>query len=424
MLPEAYVQDGTLAPARQAFKAMIVRGNDTLTVPGVQRLADFAHQGLPIIFSGGLPQNLTGYNVSGTEYVRSTLAGLVCLKNVHIVPYENLAASLNTLGIQPRTRVDTDRIWYTYWRDDADASASYVFVYNDAWDSEIGEGASSGAVTFETTGVPYMHDAWTGAVSPILGYQRTKCTTTIPLSLAGNQSMIIAFHHDATTSTGTRLLSLPSTVFSAEQSGGNGSNLITVKAARSTETVLLSNGATMSLPIPAPVMNLKDWTLVIESWTSPSDPGADQTVAAKSNSTHQISGKLKPWNQIDDSLADVSGRGFYTTTFSWPPSHGKADGAMLDLGAYVNTARVWVNGHRLPPLDCTAARTDIDEFLVDGDNALEVVVTTTLGNALRPIYENVKSSGTLWLGPEPIAQDYGLVMPVSVVPYRTTTVRL
>jgi hypothetical protein len=34
---------------------MVVRANDSLTIAGVAKLVEFAHAGLPIIFSGGIP---------------------------------------------------------------------------------------------------------------------------------------------------------------------------------------------------------------------------------------------------------------------------------------------------------------------------------------------------------------------------------
>ena len=423
VLPEAYVEDDVLAPNRQAFKAMIVRGNDTLTVTGVQKLIEFAQAGLPIVFSGGVPQNLTGYNATGMQYVRSALAGILDLDNVHIVSFENLASSLSTLGLTPRTSVSADRIWYTYWREDSNAARSYVYIYNDAWDSELGEGSSTGTISFDASGVPYLYDAWTGTMEPILAYQQTKKTTTIPIQLAGNQSMIIAFSTDETTPTGTRLVATPSEVYSATEASG----IISIKAGNTTEPALLSNGTTISLPAPAVPRSLSTWNFTIESWTRPQHPVQDQTIAAKSNSTHHLT-SLKPWNHIEKSLRHVSGRGFYSTTFTWPPKHGEADGAILDLGVLVNTARVWVNGDQVPPLDPTAASADIGEYLQNGENTVDVVVTTTLSNALIPIYDEnpalLKTSGTLWLGPRPLEQEYGLVVPVRLVPYRTTTVSL
>jgi hypothetical protein len=79
---------------------------------------------------------------------------------------------------------------------------------------------------------------------------------------------------------------------------------------------------------------------------------------------------------------------------------------------------------QLPPFDPTNAVTDIGDYLAKGENMLEIVVTTTLGNALIPFYDEVQTSGTLWLGPQPIEQEYGLVRPVVVVPYRTTVLSL
>jgi len=385
---------------------------------------EWAHAGLPIIISGGLPQNLTGYNASGgTEYVRFALASITQLDNVHIVPYDNLAASLTALGFSPRTSVSADRIWYTYWREDANDSVTYTYIYNDAFDSEFGEGASTGSVTFETTGVPYLYDAWIGDVSPILGYQQTNVTITVPLSLAGNQSVIVAFHHNETTASGTRVSSLPDEVYSASSQAQYGSSQLTLKAGNASESVLLSNGTAIDLPTPAAPVGLTNWTLVVESWSPPSNLYADQTQAAKANTTYHLN-NLTAWNDISDSLRNISGRGFYSTTFTWPPQNGSADGAMLSLGAIFHTARAWVNGHQLPPLDPTDAFADIGDCLVSGTNNVEIVVSTTLGNVLRPIYKEIVSSGTTWLGIQPVEQGYGLLQPVTVLPYKTVTINL
>ncbi|CAK1355414.1 hypothetical protein CB0940_00861 [Cercospora beticola] len=420
MLPDAEVVDGVFAPERQAFKALILRGNDTLTVSGVQNLVAYAQAGLPIIFSGGIPQNLTGYNATGTEYVRSALSTIVSLGNVHVVPYDNLASSLQELGITPRTRVHSERVWNTYWREDSNVNVTYVYIYNDAWDSELGGGASKGSITFEATGVPYDYDAWTGDVKAIPAYQQSATTTTIEFSLAGNQTTIIGFHHNETVATGTRMLSAPPEVYGAtpDETGH-----LVLAAGNATQPVLLSNGTMLSLPIPAAPVQLDEWSLIVESWAPPQNLEEDQTKPSLSNSTYNVT-RLEPWGTISETLRNVSGRGIYTTTFEWPPSNGSADGAILNLGAIVNTAKAEINGQSLPPLDPTDARADLGEYLVDGTNTLEVVVTTTLGNVLRTVYEQVKSSGTLWLGPVPFEQDYGLVSNVTIVPYLRTVVAL
>lgn len=410
---EAVVVNGTLAPERQAFKALVLRANDTLTVPGVQYLVEYAYAGLPIIFSGGIPQDLTYFNSSGTDFVRTALADIVTLGNVHVVPYENLAASLQGLGITPRTTVASDRTWYTYWREDQNTSTTYVYVYNDAWDSEFGEGSSTGSITFEETGTPSYYNAWTGEVEPILAYQQSQTSTTISLSLAGNQSTVIGFDHSQQAS--KHAVAFPEEVFGASSDAGS----ITVKAGNATQPVLLANGTTVKLPVPAAPLTLANWSLVVEAWNPPVNLEADQTKAALSNSTYNIT-SLEPWNAISDSLRNTSGRGFYTSTFTWPPVNGTADGAMLELGPIINTARAWVNGNQLPPLDPTNARADIRDYLQQGSNKVEIVVSTTLSNVLRTMWKDIRSSGTLWLGPEPKEQEYGLVGNVTVVPYRTS----
>jgi hypothetical protein len=387
---EAYISDIVFALARQAFKALVLRGNDTLTVAGVEKLTQYAHEGLPIIISGGTPYNLSGYNVSGTAYVKSALAALIDLETVHEVPAEDFSASLQALGLAPCTKVDADRIWYTYWPEDEQAAKTYVFVYNDAWDNELGLGGSSGSVKFETTGVPYFYDAWTGKTEAIQDSQQDDGCTTLPLVLAGNQSTIIGFHHnESATAYNSKRHGRPST-----DSYWSGSTQSTAKSQQ----------------------KLSSWTLVIESWTAPDDIYADQTQPVKSNSTWQLP-ELQPWNTISDALFNVSGRGFYNTTFSWPLDSDHTQGAVIDLGAIINTARVRVNGKQLPPLDPTHAVADISEYVVDGQSEVLVVVATTLGNAVRPHWGELRSSGTLALGPLPPAQAYGLVSDVLVKQY-------
>lgn len=393
--PEAYVSEGVLAPARQAFKALIIRGNDTLTVAGIQKLTDYAHAGLPIIISGGTPFNLSGYNISGSEYVSRALKELTRFENVHKVPAENLASSLEALGLAPRTQVVASRIWYTYWREDAKEGKSYVFVYNDAWDSEFAAGGSNGSVTFETTGVPYFYDAWTGETNKISAYEQTNGRTTIDISLAGNQSTIIGFHHNETATHEER---------SKPSQGQRHNYKIQQTPNESSETL--------------PIQNITSWNLTIESWSAPEDLFASQTQSHKANTTWELT-ELKPWNAISDSLFNVSGRGFYATTLTWPPANEReAEGALLDLGAVSNTARAWVNGEQLPSLDPTHAVADISGFLREGENEILVVVATTLGNAVRPHWDRLRSSGTLALGPLPAVQAYGLVSDVLVRPYR------
>ena len=118
----------------------------------------------------------------------------------------------------------------------------------------------------------------------------------------------------------------------------------------------------------------------------------------------------------------MSGRGYYTVSFTWPPaSSSAATGAQLNLGSIIHTARASLNGFTLPPLDVADAKADLTPYLKKGVNELQVVVATPYGNALRPIWANLKSYGdapNLLAGViPPVVAEYGLVGDVSIVPF-------
>ncbi len=99
-LPEAYVRDGVLAPARQAFKALVVGNTELLTVAGATRIAEIATEGLPVIFYGGVPTSLVGFNASGAAYVKAALESILELPNVHVTGAESLSWIRGGLGHQ------------------------------------------------------------------------------------------------------------------------------------------------------------------------------------------------------------------------------------------------------------------------------------------------------------------------------------
>lgn len=385
-----------------------------MTVPGVQKLAEYARAGLPIIISGGLPTNVSGHNDSSSAFVAAALASISVLENVHQVPFTNLSTSLRNLGFLPRARVEANRIWYSSWREHVEANKTYIFVYNDAWDSPLGGGSSNGSVTFASTGVPYLYDAWTGVAEAITVYQQMNESTTIPLSLAGNQSTIIGFHHNESATHASYLATLPKGAYG---SFATSDGQLMLQVGHQPGPTVLDNGTQLLLPsAPAPFM-LTPWTLIVESWTPPDDIYGGSLQSTKTNSTYSIS-EIQPWRDISQSLFNVSGRGFYNTTFNWPPVSGEADGALLDFGVIANTGRVWVNGYQLPPLDPTKAVADMSKYLLRGENEILVVVATTLGNAARLHWANLRTSGTLASSaPLPLTQDYGLISEVFVKPY-------
>ncbi|PQE27097.1 secreted protein [Rutstroemia sp. NJR-2017a WRK4] len=414
-LPEAYVKDGVFAPNRQAFKAMILRYNETTTQLGITKLVEYAQDGVPVVFLGGVPIGIAN----------KTRQELLSLENVHVTsPNATLAATLQSIGILPRTSVTTNGSWYTYWREDNRTSTDYVWVYNDATGVPFGQGLTKGNVSFETTGTPYIYDAWTGNETLVSSYQQNATHTTIELQLAGNQSTIIGFRGQQNLTADAH--SRRSSTSTSKTSGGSLRSMRDFDKQHRGVEVSSRNSVNIN-PMTASSFQLANWTLVVESWTAPSDIYDVEAPVTKTNLTFNIS-TLLPWKELLPSLANVSGLGYYSTSFQWPPIGVDAtdlSGAYIDLGAILHTVRVQVNGKRLPPLDLTWAKADIGSALIPGTNIIEVVVSTPLGNALRPIWDEIMTSGKPATASVPVvrpAMDYGLVSPVSIIPYQIDTV--
>lgn len=406
-LPQAIVVDGLLAPSGPAYKALIIRSTGLLTTDGVAKLSQFAHDGLPIIFAGGIPSQIG--SADGLYQVQSALKSLQSLPNVHQVPAGPIAGALKSLGIEPLTKISTNGTWYTYWRQDG--PKDYIYLYNDG-------NYSTGTVSFSSTNHPYFFDSWTGSQTPILEYTIDSGYTAFSFSLAPSQSVIVAFLPDSPHATPEIHVtsSSPSILgFSYSPSSG-----LVAKAATSDSIgeVSLSDGRDRKFPVSSvpPAFRLGDWTLIVEKWSPPDNLTDIDTLAAKSNATYMLPDLLS-WPSIPG-LANTSGVGFYCTTFAWSDA---SIGAVIDFGRVVHTLRVKINGNQLPPLDFTSAKADISEYLVKGQNKVEAITATVMINGLAPILTELKTSG---FGPavglETFASlqvEAGLVETVTVTPY-------
>lgn len=86
------------------------------------------------------------------------------------------------------------------------------------------------------------------------------------------------------------------------------------------------------------------------------------------------------------------------------------DGACLDLGRVTDTFEVTVNGRRLPTPDQISHRLDLAGRLREGANTITIRVATPLRNRLRVTDGFPGQAGMS-------RQEYGLIGPVSLVPY-------
>ncbi|PVH71603.1 hypothetical protein DL98DRAFT_383782, partial [Cadophora sp. DSE1049] len=380
-LPLATVERGVLARSGPSYKALIIRQDDILTLDGTIKLAKFARQGLPIIISGAIPSRIA--SPTGLLSAQANLREILSLPNVHQVSTGALAASMASIGIQPRTKVSANSTWYTYLRKDDATKSDYVFVYNSGNYSE-------GTITFQTTRQPFFMDAWTGEILPVVEYKVSSGSTTIFLCLASGQTAIIAFTSaNIRDSPPLHVSSAPSSILGYTYAK-NAGLIAKIPASSAESSLTLSSGKSVSIPaqnIPT-AFKLSNWTLIAESWRAPDNLYDSGTLGVKRNTTHYLP-ELLPWQEIPG-LANTSGVGYYNANFSWTET---SVGAVIDFGRVVHTLQVKINGRQLLPLDPTSPKADITEYLVKGKNRVEAVAATTLYNSLVPVFSRLQTSG-------------------------------
>jgi hypothetical protein len=427
-LPNAKVHGNVLGPEAQAFKALVVRANDVMTVEGAMKLSEFAQNGLPVIFSGGIPSAYLGTNSpEAVQRAQKVLNSTSLLSNVYVTSSpDGLAYKLASIGVLPATKFESPTpSWYTLLRSDAANGIDYYYIYNDEPCLSLGEGSSNATIEFNSTGYPYIFDAWTGEKTPILTYTQSDVSTTIPITLAGNQSTIIALsqQHLADGIPATHLESVSDNVLGSVVLN-NGS--ISLKATGGSLSYKTAGGHSVNISVPETnPITLTNWNLTVEHWDPPSDLLNIEDGAAKHNTTH-ILPHLVSWQQVSG-LQNVSGRGFYSTSFQWPSSptslpQNSSSGAIIDFGPVVHSLSVQLNGHALPALDVTSATADISQWLVEGENTVLAEVATPLGNVLATIWHQLMTSGagpssTEDGVPPPVTANYGLIKDVTVQPY-------
>ena len=79
-------------------------------------------------------------------------------------------------------------------------------------------------------------------------------------------------------------------------------------------------------------------------------------------------------------LPDFSGKIRYDCTFT---VKDKKEFSQIDLGEVGVTAHLWMNGKDLGVKVCPPYRYDVSSAIIEGENKLTVVVSNTLGNAIR-----------------------------------------
>ncbi|KAL1617257.1 hypothetical protein SLS56_011061 [Neofusicoccum ribis] len=428
-LPQARVEGQKLAPDGPQYKGIVLPDSSNLTLEAVSVLKSFAEAGLPIVISGSVHGYYHSGDGSGEAAVQSAISDLLKTERVYSAESQDLPQILSSIGLDPQIRAETNATLYTTWREDVIEGIDYAFLFCDG-------SSCRGSFHISSTKRPYFLDPWDGQRTPVLKYSLVNNKTVLPLNLRGNETIIVAF-------AGEGLEDVLEPTFHATETPSNligyryeNENKLNIQLGPPTSAqprITLSTGKSIplgNLSSHLSTIQLRNWTLTAEHWDAPPNINDASATAAKHNTTHALP-SLTSWTSIPG-LENASGVGRYATSFHWPPPGG-ADGARIRFSHVLHAVTVRVNGHRLPPLDCSAPEADVGPHLVAGVNEVVVVVPTTMWNYLRSIFSRLVHVGEAPLlgvlarfegGELPPRTENGLVGMVELRPYVSCVVEV
>ncbi|KAF5355430.1 hypothetical protein D9758_006403 [Tetrapyrgos nigripes] len=438
-LPGVSVVDGRLAPAGPAYKALILSRIQSITVDAAQSLVEFSDSGFPIIFVGSTPDDIPGFEVGDSQktQVQSLISQLVGKSSVTIVDTEDdVAGALAQMGVSPATSANPESPnLYTIVREiqgDTEADrTSHFYLFNSNVSTS---GSVPGPINFTLTlnpgfnGTPFALDPWTGDVNPVALYTvDDNGTISIPfISLAPAQTALFTI----TTLSSFEGVAAPSTHLTSVGEGviavGSSSGVELRSFQDNDAEITFSNGSTqtvnLSLSGESP-RELDGWQLNITAWTPPADLSQNKSkpVLVPMAPINLTQG-LVPWDQLEG-LANVSGVGTYVTTLDWDQAEDGGVGVQLDFGEVFHTIKAWINGVEIPTADPTNPVVDVSGFVKQGSNDIRVDAASTLLNAVNSVGTAVVSLAQPRTA-HPVNQHYGLVAPVTLIPYARAVISL
>jgi hypothetical protein len=400
-----------------------------MPVAVARKILGYARAGLPVIVVGTPPDRTPGNTPAEDTTLKSVIGDLQAQRAVSRVDHESdVPAKLRSLGIRPAAEPATPSSVLSIRRRDDAAKTDYYFFYNQGIVSPadepmtLFEPATGEPVerefSLEGSGRPYLMEAWSGKIAPIVHYTSSGGRVALRIRLSRDNGALIALSENPNRF-GTTAPAVYVTKTTADEAMTN-RGAVAIRASKAgTYTTTLSNGRTVSsriADVPAPIdLTKATWQVAAEDW-KPVNPYADTLgVAAAQTRKDRVEvavNGLKAWPEIPQ-LKDASGLGTYTTSFDLPAKWNATNGATLKLGEVFDSFTVTVNG-KAAAIDQISAEGDIGPYLKPGSNTITVRVATTLNNRLANLDPDVAKRA--------IVQPYGLVGPVVLTPYSQTTV--
>jgi hypothetical protein len=230
---------------------------------------------------------------------------------------------------------------------------------------------------------------------------------SLPLRLAPGETRLLAF--------GPRPRSgLHLTATDAERARVVGDRLLVEDSRAGTHGATLSDGRKLTLAVPSLPDPIRPgrWDLTVTE-VGPGGP-VDHKLQLDS---------LQDWRDLGE-ISSASGTGVYTTHVIVPPDWlSESRGVRLNIGKAGGALELFLNGKRVTWQDTPDVQVPVDDLVHEGDNELQVVVTTNRINKMVALSRSDPDPYyRLWSARS--TQPYGLLGPVELRPVARTAVVL
>lgn len=425
--------DGVVDPDGVSYQALIV-WQEAFPAETAQKLLEYVQQGVKVLIVDGAAQH-TPWNDGKDEELAAAMEELRQSENVKTIAAEaDAAQALLELGVQPRAAFEEpNQALMTVFRADDDAAYLFVNNYTQAKETTVAENENlaegeaymrhydestaediTTSISVEGTYVPYEIDTWTGEAVRVADYSIEDGRTVIPVSVASGDTALYAFKPAEEAAEKT----IVSTT--ADETTTVDGKLAVRAFASGSYSTELSDGTVVAsdVTVNEPVdLTSASWHLTVEDW----QPGelmtrteerenyttTEYTYATSKDTIDVDLEGLVTWNEIEEIGVDVSGVGYYSTTFTLPEGFTAQNGAYLDLGKLDSSVKVTINGQDASDVNVDRARVDVSGLLKDGENTLEIRLSTTLTNRVL----------SLGLQPAGAADLFGMAFPLYINGY-------
>lgn len=413
-------EGGVIYQEGPAYKAVVLNGVSTISPQAMDILISYAQAGIPIVSLNSDPSTVYGSEKGGQTDAAvaekyQTLLSYDCV--VTCADEAALPQVLAELGVTGYAQYDRPmNLEATMYQDKQDGT-NYYYLFNctevtsgmltagSAKKYKVTEGTNEAiydaVVTLAGTGVPYILDAMTGEVTQVAEYtDNGDGTITLVIDqLNAANSMLVAISQSGQFPQAQAYVTQVDADKADYRIARVDGQLKFIIEKAGTYQVTTSDGQahTLTVEADAPTLDLTDatWQLVIDSYgptykdaSTMVDERGIQTVDPSDTTITTVDfgeTALCNWEEIQateeqlsalgvDSMADVSGKGYYTATFDWA-----GGGAVLHL-AYGNdqVTGITVNGQQIYPINNMSDRLDLGGYLLEGENTITIEVSSTL----------------------------------------------